>query len=76
MNIDNKKEFLNFLRTSRNHVLVLIVTIGAGVTKLFIDKNFNEWFWVGFLGMIVSIVSYTILTTIEIKEIKKLEGLE
>jgi len=76
MNVDYRKEFINFLRTKSNHLLVLIVTIGAGVTKLFIDTNFNEWFWIGIVGMIISIISYILLAIIELKEIKKLEEIE
>lgn len=73
MNIDNKKEFISFLRTRTNHILVLVITIGAGVTKLFIDNTLTQWFWIGLFVIVVMLIAYIIISIIEIKEINKLK---
>ena len=71
--IESKKEIINSLRTRVNHIFVLIVTIGAGVTKLFIDKNIFVWFLIGLFVTMILIIVYAILTTSELKEIGELE---
>jgi len=72
--MDYYKEWIGFLRTISNHLLVFIV-IGAGLTKLLIDKDFNIWFILGLLVIILLITIYTILSFIEIKEVQKLKVL-
>lgn len=53
-----EKEWIAFLRSKSNHLLVLIITIGAGVTKFLIDENFNKWFLIGLCAIIILLIAY------------------
>ena len=76
MNIHSKKEFINSLRHKANHIFVLIITIGASLTKLFIDGKITKWFWVGFSIMIVAFIIYAVLLIVEIIEVKKIKDIK
>jgi len=43
--IDKQKEFINMIRNKSNHILIIFITVSAGVTKFLIDRDFNLWFY-------------------------------
>jgi len=72
-NIDNTKEFIGFLRNKSNHLLAFIITMGAGISKLFIDGELSVWFWAGAILTGMAIALYLFLAIIELQNIKKLK---
>jgi len=74
--IDEKKEFISMIRNKSNHVLVIFVTTGAGVTKFLVDGDVGLWFVIGLFVTIVSFVIYVLLSLIEYKNIKEITELK
>ena len=72
-NIDNTKEFIGFLRNKSNHLLAFIITMGAGISKLFIDGELSVWFWVGCVAVSFALFVYAFLAIIELQNINKLK---
>lgn len=73
MNINNKKEFVNSLRNLSNHILVMVITIGAGTLNLAMKKTYDLWFLVGIFATVIYIVLYVAIKISEFKELSKIK---
>jgi len=62
---------IDFLRAKQNHITAYIITIGAGVITMLIQKTFNIYFCLGLGVLVVLFIAYIILTILEIKEIRR-----
>ena len=71
--MEKLKSKIDLYKTYLNHLLVLIVTIGAGVTNMFTKGDFTLAFWVGSVLLVLSMVNYAILAYRLNKELKDIK---
>ena len=73
--IDEVKEHIGALKSYMNIIVAIILTIGAGISKLYLAKNINILFWIG-VGLILLLLGiFVIIAKALHKNIKKLEEL-
>lgn len=71
--MEKLKSKIDLHKTYLNHLLVLIVTIGAGVTNMFVKNDFKLVFFVGVVLLVLFIVNYGILAYRLNKELKSIK---
>jgi len=75
-NLDRAKDFINNIRLYMTMCLALIISIGSGVSKLYIAKNFSYIFFVGNILLILLLFIFIFLAkklhqkTDELKDIE------
>ena len=47
--IDEKKEYIGLLKSYLGIVVAFILSVGAGISKLYVSQNINLLFWLGVL---------------------------
>ncbi len=73
--LDEVKEHIGALKTYLGLLVAIMLGVGAGVSKLYLDSNFNILFWFGSLIVFACIVLFVIIARSMHKNIKKLEKL-
>ncbi len=73
--IDELKEHIGALKNYLNIVVAIILTIGAGISKLYLANNVHILFWLGIILILILFVLFVILTQAIHKNIKKLKEL-
>jgi len=71
--IDEIKEHIGALKGYMNIIVALIITVGAGVSKLYLANNISLLFWIGIVFIIISIIVFMILSKNIHNNIKKLK---
>ena len=72
--IDEIKELINTLRVYLGFLLAIILSLGAGIAKLYISKNVGLLFYLGVLIIFIVMIGFIINNRLH-KEIKKLKDL-
>ena len=73
--IDELKEHIGALKNYLNIVVAIILTIGAGISKLYLVNTVHILFWLGIVLILILFVLFIILTQTIHKNIKKLKEL-
>ena len=68
---ENKKSKLDNYTMILNHILVIMITFGAGSTKMLIDGKTDIWFYSGATITISIMIVYVL---IYVKKLKILKG--
>ncbi|MBL0703204.1 MAG: hypothetical protein JJV95_04405 [Sulfurospirillum sp.] len=68
--MERLKNKIDLHKTYLNHILVIIVTVGAGVTNMFLKHDINVVFFVGVVVLMVFIATYGIMANKLNKELK------
>jgi len=72
--IDEIKELINTLRVYLGFLLAIILSLGAGIAKLYISKSVGLLFYLGVLIIFIVMIGFIINNRLH-KEIKKLKDL-
>ena len=73
--IDEIKEHISALKSYLNILTAILLAIGAGVSKLYIDNDTEILFWLGIGLMFVIIFAFAIISRSMHSHIKKLKDL-
>jgi len=73
--IDEAKEYITTLRVYLGFLLAIILSVGAGLTKLYISKKTNLLFYLGVFIIFVAMLGFLKINKSLHKEIKKLKDL-
>ena len=73
--IDEIKELINTLRIYLTIISALIISIGAGISKLYISEKINILFWIGVVLCFIMIIVFIVIANALHKNIKKLKDL-
>lgn len=74
--IDEIKEHIGALKSYLNIVVAVILAIGAGVAKLYLENNIGLIFWLGIVIILIAIVTFIMISKAMHKNIKKLKDLK
>jgi len=75
-NLDRAKDFINNIRLYMTMCLALIVSIGSGVSKMYVSENFSYIFFVGNILLFLLLIVFVFLVkklhkkTDELKDMK------
>jgi len=72
---DEKKEFITTLRTYLGFILAIILSVGAGLTKLYIAQNTSLLFYLGLFVIFLSMLGFLKINRTLHIEIKRLKDL-
>ena len=73
--VDKEKEYIGALKAYLGFILAVILSIGAGLVKLYLAEEFGVLFWVGFVVILSAIVLFAYVAKILHTHIDKLEEL-
>ena len=73
--LDQIKEYITTLRVYLSFLLAIILSIGAGLTKLYIAENTALLFYLGVFVIFVAMLGFLKINRSLHKEIKKLKDL-
>ena len=73
--VDEKKEYITTLRVYLGFILAVILSVGAGLTKLYIAKNTEVLFYLGVFVIFLSMLAFVKINKTLHVEIKKLKDL-
>jgi len=73
--IDEIKEHINTLRNYLNILTAIILTVGAGVAKLYINDEIGLLFWIGIIFSLIFILIFALISKSIHDNIKKLKDL-
>ena len=73
--LDKIKEDIGALKTYQGYLIAIIITIGAGTAKLYLDNMINVLFWIGIVGVITLSVTFIVLARYMHKKINEIEEL-
>jgi len=73
--LDEMKEYITTLRVYLSFLLAIILSIGAGLTKLYISENTSLLFYLGVLIIFTAMLGFLKINKSLHKEIKKLKDL-
>ena len=74
--LDRAKDFINNIRLYMTMCLALIISIGSGISKLYVAGNFNYIFFIGNILVLILLLIFILLAkklhkkTDELKDIK------
>jgi len=74
--IDEKKEYIGLLKSYLGIVVAFILSVGAGISKLYISQNINLLFWLGVLLLFFFIGLFIIIARKAHNEVKNLKDLK
>lgn len=74
-NLDEKKEYISTLRIYLGFVLAVVLSIGTGLMKLYLNSDTGLVFYIGAIVIIVSIVVFVKINSKLHQEIKSLKDL-
>ena len=70
-----KKKFITTLRVYLGFILAIILSFGAGLTKLYISENTGLLFYLGLFVIFLSLLGFLKINKTLHKEIKSLKDL-
>ncbi|MEO1954473.1 MAG: hypothetical protein ABGW74_07195 [Campylobacterales bacterium] len=73
--LDEKKEYITTLRVYLGFILAIVLSLGTGVSKLYLASEINILFYIGIALIFLSIVFFIRINKTLHKEIRKLRGL-
>ena len=73
--LDELKEHIGALKAYLNIIVAIILTVGAGISKLYLLENTSLLFWVGVVLILVLCMLFIIVSKSIHKSIKKLKDL-
>ena len=73
--LDEVKEYITTLRVYLSFLLAIILSIGTGLTKLYISESTGLLFYLGVLIIFISMLGFIRINKILHKEIKRLKDL-
>ena len=73
--IDKLKEEIGAIKSYLGFVIAFIITIGAGVIKMYIDNSSEYLILLGVLSVIVLAIIFSFLARLMHQKIKKLEDI-
>ena len=74
--LDRAKDFINNIRLYMTMCLALIISIGSGISKMYVAENFSYIFFIGNILLLLLLLIFTFLAkklhqkTDELKDIK------
>jgi len=74
--LDRAKDFINNIRLYMTMCLALIISIGSGISKMFVNENFTYIFFIGNILLLFLLLIFIFLAkklhqkTNELKDIK------
>jgi len=73
--IDEIKEHIGALKSYLNILVAIVLTLGAGVSRLFIANNITVLFWIGIILIMVFLVLFILISRSIHLNIKRLKDL-
>ncbi|MDQ7044006.1 MAG: hypothetical protein Q9M34_10830 [Sulfurimonas sp.] len=73
--IDEIKVHIGALKNYLNIVVAMILTFGAGVSRLFISENITVLFWIGIILIATLLIIFLVISRSIHSNIKKLKDL-
>ena len=73
--IDKEKEYIGALKAYLGFILAVILAIGTGLVKLYLNEEFGILFWVGSIVILSAIVLFSYVAKTLHAHIDKLEEL-
>ncbi|MEA3330676.1 MAG: hypothetical protein U9Q29_03170 [Campylobacterota bacterium] len=73
--IDEIKEHIGALKSYLNIIVAIILTLGAGVSKLYLSSNIEILFWSGVILIVILFILFVLLSKSIHNNIKKLKDL-
>jgi len=74
--IDEVKEEIGAIKTYLGFIVAFIISIGAGVSKLFLDNSSELLLTIGLIGIIVFTIIFAFLARMMHKKIKTLKDIK
>jgi len=74
--IDELKEEIGAIKTYLGFIVAFIITIGAGVAKLFIDNSSELLLMLGVIGILIFAFIFALLAKVMHKKIKSLKDIK
>lgn len=74
--IDRVKEEIGAIKTYLGFIVAFIITIGAGVSKLFIDNSSELLFILGIISILIFAIIFAFLAKVMHKKIKSLKDIK
>ncbi len=71
--IDKIKEDVGAIKSYLGFIVALIISVGAGISKLYIDGTINVLFYLGSFVMILLVLVFAIMSKKMHKKISELE---
>jgi len=69
------KEEIGAIKSYLGFVIAFIITIGAGVIKIYLDESSDYLLWLGIIGVLVLSVVFSFLAKLMHNKINNLEDL-
>jgi len=73
--VDEIKEHIGALKSYLNIIVAVLLAVGAGIAKLYIDNNIGLLFWLGSLLVIIVLIVFIAISKSMHRHIKKLKDL-
>jgi len=73
--LDEQKEYIGILKVYLGFILAIIISVGSGISKLYLDDKIGLLFWLGIITIISAILVFIFIADIIHKHIKKLKDL-
>ena len=73
--LDEIKEHIGALKSYLNIIVAVILTLGAGISKLYLSNNIEILFWSGIILIVILFILFVLLSKSIHNNIKKLKDL-
>ena len=74
--IDEKRELIGILKVYMSLTVAVIVATGAGISKLYLNNQINDLFWLGLVFVFILSTVFVFIAYKAHKEIEKLKDLK
>jgi TM2 domain-containing membrane protein YozV len=74
--IDKEKEHISNIRIYLGFIIVILISISTGVSKLYLSKTLNELFYIGIIWIIIFTFIFAILSKHLHKKTNELEEID
>lgn len=74
--LDEKKEYIGLLKTYLGIIVAFMLSVGAGISKLYIAGHINILFWIGLILIFLSSFLFVLVAKKVHKEIKELRDIK
>ena len=73
--IDEKRELIGILKVYMSLTVAVIVAVGAGISKLYLNDQINDLFWLGLIFVLILSIVFAFIAYKAHKEIETLRDL-
>jgi capsular polysaccharide biosynthesis protein len=73
--IDEIKEEIGAIKTYLGFIVAFIITVGAGVSKLYLDSSSELLLFLGLIGIVILAIIFAFLAKVMHKKIKSLKDI-